>query len=275
MMHDFVAFNYEIVHASKVCLPAASSSALYGKGVFTTIAIRSSHPCLWHKHWHRLSKDAATIGIDIGDLDESKLKISLHKVIEKNKVADGRSRITIFDASSTRLWKRDIFDGTSFLIQTGENIRIVKSLFLGFSSFRVNSKSPLTGVKSCNYLDNLLAFESAKSRGFDEAIRLNERDEITSACLANIFWVNNGRLFTPHLETGCLAGTTRELILEVHDVHETCAHVSVIKEADKIFVTSAGMGLRLAETNQTGKKKECQSIYFELKKTIDLYFSGK
>ena len=275
MMHDFVVFNYEIAHASKVCLPVASSSALYGKGVFTTIAIRNSLPCLWQKHWRRLSRDAETIGIDIGDLDESKLKSSLRKIIEKNKVIEGRSRITIFDASSNRLWKQDIFDGTSFLIQTGESIRIVERLFLSFSSFRVNSKSPLTGVKSCNYLDNLIAFENAKSRGFDEAIRLNERDEITSACLANIFWVNNGRLFTPHLETGCLAGTTRELLLEVHNVYETRAHASVIKEADEIFVTSAGMGLRLAETNRTGKKKECQSIYFELKKTLDLYFSDK
>ena len=85
---------------------------------------------------------------------------------------------------------------------------------LTVSPYRINSKSPLAGVKSCNYLENILAWEAAKAHGFDEAIRLNEKGEIASACLANVFWKKNGEIFTPPLETGCLKGTTRGYVLE-------------------------------------------------------------
>ena len=59
-----------------------------------------------------------------------------------------------------------------------------------------------------------MALENAKAKGFDEAIRLNERGEVASACMANVFWIKDKKLFTPDLETGCLAGTTREFIIE-------------------------------------------------------------
>jgi branched-subunit amino acid aminotransferase/4-amino-4-deoxychorismate lyase len=89
----------------------------------------------------------------------------------------------------------------------------------------------------------LLAHEQAKVRGFDEAIRLNERGEVTSGCVSNVFWVKEGRLFTPALSTGCLAGTTREYVLENLECSEVEAGVAEIERADAIFLTSAGIGV--------------------------------
>jgi branched-subunit amino acid aminotransferase/4-amino-4-deoxychorismate lyase len=99
-------------------------------------------------------------------------------------------------------------------------------------------------VKSCNYLENLLAKDQAKLRGFDEAIRINERSEVTSACMANLFWLNGGQLFTSSQETGCLAGTTREFILDNFNCREVTADLDELSTADSIFLTSAGIGIR-------------------------------
>ena len=126
---------------------------------------------------------------------------------------------------------------------TGDLREVPDKLRLTVSPFLVNSTSPLAGIKSCNYLENILALEEAKKRGFDEAVRLNERGEIVAACLANIFWRKNEQLFTPSLATGCLAGTTREFVLENETGFETKAGLEVLKNADEIFLTSAGLGI--------------------------------
>jgi branched-subunit amino acid aminotransferase/4-amino-4-deoxychorismate lyase len=108
---------------------------------------------------------------------------------------------------------------------------------------RASSLSKLAAIKSCNYLDNLLAFEDASRSGFNEAIRLNERDEVVSACMANVFWLKNARLFTPSLKTGCLPGTTREFILESLECEEVAESETEINSADAVFLASAGVGV--------------------------------
>ena len=125
--------------------------------------------------------------------------------------------------------------------------------------------SPLAGVKSCNYLENLLAFDDARKRGFDEALRLNERGEIASACMANIFWLLDGRLYTPSLATGCLRGTTREFIMENLECHETEASLEILNEADAIFLTSAGIGI--AEISELDGR-ELSAVSAEIKNLI-------
>jgi 4-amino-4-deoxychorismate lyase len=98
-------------------------------------------------------------------------------------------------------------------------------------------------VKSCNYLEKIIAKDEAKQRGFDEAIQLNERGDVASACMANVFWRRSGKLFTPSLETGCLPGTTREFVLENIDCDEVALGIEELRTADEIFLTSAGLGV--------------------------------
>ncbi len=76
--------------------------------------------------------------------------------------------------------------------------------------------------------------EDAKAKGFDEAVRTNECDEIVSACTANIFWQRDDEIFTPHLDTGCLAGTTREFVLENYSISEKKVKINELNEADAI-----------------------------------------
>lgn len=126
---------------------------------------------------------------------------------------------------------------------TGEPRRVPESLKLTVSPFRINSQSPLAGVKSANYLENLLSLEEAKRRGFDEAVRLNEKDEVVSAATANIFWTRGGEIFTPALAAGALRGTTRDFLLENFAVCQRRAALEELKSADEIFLTSAGIGV--------------------------------
>ncbi len=249
-MHEFIFFNGQILRAADALFPAISSAVLYGRGIFTTVAIRDAEPFLWDKHQRRLSDHAKKIGLDLTDFDETEVKNALFEIIEKNKFTDGRARLTFFDEGAGEIWKFDETKKTGLLITTADFRVLPPKLRLTVSPYSINSRSPLAGVKSCNYLEQTLALDESKSRGFDEAVRLNERGEITSACLANIFWLKDEKLFTPALETGCLQGTTREYLMENADVIETCARLEKLYSADAIFLTSAGLGIVQVDENQ-------------------------
>ncbi len=251
-MHEFVFYNRRILPASEINLPAISSAALYGKGIFTTLAIYHKKTFLWEKHWQRLNDNASKIGIDLSDCSEKSAAENLSALIEKNKISNARARLTFFDTSAGSLWKTESKIKTSLLIQTADFRTISKNLHLTVSPFQINSKSPLAGVKSCNYLENILAFEDSKAKGFDEAILLNERGEIASACLANVFWIKGKTIFTPDLETGCLAGTTREFVFELarksgFGIFFVRENLNKLLTADEIFLTSSGLSITAVE----------------------------
>ena len=171
-------------------------------------------------------------------------------LIEKNNFTNGRARITFFDESASKIWNFKTARQTGFLITTADLREVKENLRVGVSPYLINSTSPLANVKSCNYLENVIAFEEANGRNFDEAIRLNERGEIVSACMANVFWLKDGKLFTPSLKTGCLAGTMRESLLEKYKVAEVEEKLKILESADAIFLTSSGIGIvQIAEFN--------------------------
>ncbi len=242
-MHKFVSFNLRILPVEEAFISTVSSAALYGKGIFTTLAIYNSKPFLWQKHWRRLRSHSAKLNIHLNDFDEESVKSGLFQIILQNNIESGRARLTFFDESSSVIWNAESKNKTTLLITTADQRETVKDARLTVSPFPVNSKSPLANIKSCNYLENFLAYEEAKKRGFDETVRLNEKDEIVSVSMANIFWVKGERVFTPSLETGCLAGTTREFLLDNFTVQEVKAELKEISEADEIFLTSAGIGI--------------------------------
>ena len=156
---------------------------------------------------------------------------------------NGLARTTFFDESSSNLWPFESGRRTSCLITTADRRKIPDNFRLPVSPYIVNSTSPLAGIKSCNYLEKILALEEAKQRGFDEAVCFNERGEITSACMANIFWLKDETIFTPSLKTGCLPGTTREFVIEKIKCVEVESSREALYKADSIFLTSAGIGI--------------------------------
>lgn len=222
---------------------ANGAAALYGKGVFTTIAIRAKRPLFWEKHWRRLTGDAVKVGVDISAFGEALVRAELERTLTSEGVADGRARITFYDEHPGDIWPADAAENTSISILAGKRRRLPAKFSLTASPYRVNTYSPLAGVKSCNYLENLLAIEEARGRGFHEAIRINDRGEMTGGCMSNIFWLKNGRLYTPHLETACLPGTTREFVLDNLQCEETREPIDTLVNAEAIFLSSAGLGV--------------------------------
>ena len=190
-----------------------------------------------------MTNDAIKVGIDLSEHQVGTVKALLDAAIRENGIVDGRARLTFLDESPSPIWPTESTAKTRLHIITGELRPVPYEFRLTVSPCTVNSRSPLAGVKSCNYLENLLALEEATTRGFHEAVRINERGGITGGCMSNIFWLKDEMLYTPTLATGCLAGTTREFVLENVECREVSATIDELDKADAIFLTSAGLGI--------------------------------
>jgi branched-subunit amino acid aminotransferase/4-amino-4-deoxychorismate lyase len=255
-MHSRIIYNNRLLDATKARGGVVSPVSLYGRGVFTTLAVYGGKPFLWSAHWMRLLDHAARARVDHGEFDEASVVGALAELIEANRVRDGRARITLLASGEGGVWELKNPEGrkTELLIMTGEpHVVSQDGLALTVSPFRLSTLSPLAGLKSVNYLDHLLTWEEARARDFDEAVVINERGEIVSAAMANIFWVSGGKLHAPALSTGALGGTTRarviELAGELSIPHvEGVYDLSDLGDADEIFLTSAGHGIRIVTT---------------------------
>jgi len=255
-LHPVIYLNKTMVEATKARVAPVSSAMLYGRGVFTTVAVYDSKPFLWSKHWERLVNHGTKLSIEIAGLTEKSVGDALRKLIAVNQVEQGRARVILL-ARSGRDSSKAVTAGamkSDLIIMTDAPHKVPSTgVSLAVSPYRLSTLSPTAGIKSLNYLDHVLSWEEAQSRDFDESVMLNERGEIVSATLANIFWITNGTIHTPALSTGALAGVTREYVIDIASKHfipvvEGVYEMPDLLEADQIFLTSSGLGIAQVTT---------------------------
>lgn len=252
-MHQHVILNRRLIEAERARLHAVTAAALYGRGVFTTVAVHKGRPFLWDAHWARLLAHAERAGVacDFGDNEAALL---LSRLIEANGVEEGRARVHLLARAVRGRWKTSDEEGASdLLMMTADAWTAPEALALTVSPYRVNTCSPLVGIKTVNRLEQVMAWEEARSRDFDEAVVCNERGEVACATTANLFWVRHGTVHTPALAAGAVAGTTRARVIELaaelavplsegaHTLHD-------MADADEVFLTSAVLGVALVTT---------------------------
>lgn len=255
-MHPVIYLNKVMLEATKARLAPVSSAMLYGRGVFTTVAIYNGKPFRWPQHWQRLQNHAERLKVDCTGANERNVGEAVRKLVAVNQVRSGRARVILLARSGRDVWKpkKEGARKTDLLIMTSEPQKVpTAGMSLAVSPHRFNTFSPLAGIRSLNYLEQVLSWEEAQARDFDEAVMLNERGEIVAATMANIFWVKDGTLLTPALSTGAIAGITRATVIELAGkqfvpVIEGVYELGDLAEADEIFLTSASLGVALVTT---------------------------
>ena len=99
------------------------------------------------------------------------------------------------------------------------------------------------GLKTANYWFNTAALTHARTRGFDEALLLNDLGEVLSTCCANVFVVHGDRILTPPRGSGCRMGVIREWVIKRRKVEERRLRREDIVNADEIFLTNSWLGV--------------------------------
>ena len=216
-MSDIVYLNGSLIPRHQATISALDYGFLYGFGLFETMRAYGGQVFRLDSHLNRLARSAETLGLPT---DIPTLKNGVEHTIEANKLSDVRIRITISIGEGGMVPDPSTCEKSTVLILAGHYRPLPKAVYeKGFraviSSIRRNSQSPLSRLKSANYLESLLARQEARAAGVDEAICLNEKGLLAEASMSNIFIVTGGILRTPGEESGILPGITRGTVLEL------------------------------------------------------------
>jgi branched-chain amino acid aminotransferase len=247
VIHSNVFHNDSLLPIEKVRLSPGQAGLICGWGIFTTLRISRGEAFAYERHWRRLEKDAAITRLPLS-YTAAKVRVHLHEVIRANKVTEGCARIYLvyntagFWQSSEKLPPVDLIIYTAGLPEHRDAVR------LSVREHGRHAASPMSGVKSISWLNNVWAVGEAVKQGFDEVAMLNERGEVAECTSANIFAVKNGKILTPPLSSGCLEGVTRGILMEIAPE----AAVSVVEQtlrpedlysADEVFISSTNRNL--------------------------------
>jgi len=170
---------------------------------------------LLDRHLKRLMDSAAVIGLGTGP-DRIDLTKACTDTLKANALQEARLRLTIsrgevasFPGSGSDVTPTVLVTATGYSPMPAQTYD--KGFKAGVSSFRRCSQSPLSNLKSTNYLLSVLARAEAEADGLDESLLLNERDFITEGSISNVFFVANSGLIMPPVESGILPGITRQV----------------------------------------------------------------
>lgn len=245
-MEEMVYLNGSLVPGSQARVSLFDYGFLYGCGLFETMRAYHGRIFLLERHLRRLLNSAEVIGL-ASKLAVIDLAKACDDTLRANNLKDARVRLTVSGGEA------GLFPGVSttptVLVTAQSYSPLPKEVYeKGFkacvSSLRQYSQSPLSRLKSTNYLLNLLAKREAEAAGRDEALLLNECGFLTEGSISNVFFVERSGLVTPSRESGILPGITREVVMELAKemnirVAQTEVALTDLGHFDEAFLTNS------------------------------------
>lgn len=207
-----------------------------GDGVFETLKAENGTAFATDRHLRRLARSADGLGLPEPDLDE--VAAACAAVLDANPMPYGRLRIT-YTGGLSPLGSDRGDTGPTLVVALGEAARRPDSTAVVTVPWTRNEKGALAGLKTTSYGENVVALARAHAGGASEALFANTAGRLCEGTGSNVFVVLGGRLLTPPLESGCLAGITRALVLEWTGAEEADLPFEALGEADEVFLTSS------------------------------------
>jgi len=241
-MHRFLLHNDDILDAHQKSLSAGQVGLMNGWGVFSTLRVQEGVLFAFERHWERMQGDAARMHVPF-PADRDSVRTRLSGLIEANSAWNATLRIAVVRNHGGLFEGPDLARDYELIAFTADINNWGTSVRLAIKSYGRYAQNEFAGTKVLSWAQNLTWYEEAHQRGFDEMILLNERGEVAECTSANLFIARGSEVFTPPLNSGCLPGVTRALLLEEIRVPGISAAEKTLlprdlEDADQVFITS-------------------------------------
>ena len=251
---DSIWFNGRLVAWADAHVHVLAHGLQYGTGVFEGLRCYATAegPAVFRldSHLERLYRSAElydlAIPYTIDELTEATLQ-----VIRANRLEAAYIRpVAFFDADTLSVWTKGspvsvaiaAFPTGTYLAGAENGVRVTISPIRKYPSNAIPA-----AAKACGqYINSARAVTDAQKRGFDEAILLNQRGEVSEGSGENIFVVKNGGLLTNGIDADILMGVTRDSILQIAADLQIPARVGTLTvedlmTADELFFSGTAV----------------------------------
>ncbi len=232
-----VAIDGELVDEATASVSAFDHGLTVGDGVFETIQVVRATAFATRRHLARLRRSLAGLGLELAVGDDA-LRATMAEVVAANRLEAGRLRLTVTGGVSPLGSDRGA-SGPTVVVATAGMPTWDPTTAVVTVEWPRNERSAVAGLKTTSYAENVVALERAHAQGASEAIFANTQGRLCEGTGSNIFVARHGRLLTPPLASGCLAGITRELVCELVAVDEVDLDVADLVGVDEAFLTSS------------------------------------
>jgi branched-chain amino acid aminotransferase len=234
--------NGALVPAGEATIPALDHGITVGDGIFEAVKVVHGQTFALHRHLQRMARSAAGVGITFPGIDV--VGEAARAVVEANAdILTGEMdvlRITLTAGRGT-IGSPRLEGATPTLIAAVTHHEPPEPAVSVITvPWARNDCGALTGLKTTSYAENAMAVTRALEAGASEAIFPNTLGKLCEGTGSNVFVVFGGRLITPPLSDGPLAGITRGLVLEWTDAVEESLGLDTLFIADEVFLTSTG-----------------------------------
>jgi branched-chain amino acid aminotransferase len=235
---------YDKEHAK---LSVFDHGLLYGDGIFEGIRFYDGRVFRLDEHLRRLDHSARAIALTL-PMSIAEIKEATLETIRQNGLRDGYIRLVVtrgcgdLGLSPLLCPKATIFIIAATITLYPEEKYINGLEVVTCSTRRIAHGALSPMVKSLNYLNNVMAKFEALKAGAGEGLMLNEQGYVAECTGDNVFAVHDGKIFTPSISSGALAGVTRAVVFEIAasmgiEVTENQMTRYDIYTADECFLT--------------------------------------
>ena len=241
MSAQAVWVNGRLVEPDQPHLRADDHGVIVGDGVFETLLVVRSDEAMAafavRRHLERLRRSARALRFECPHSDDE-LRAAIAQCLDAAPSA-GIVRITATSGGGPLGSGRSGALPSTIVIAGNQPPDYPPGTAVAVVPFTRNERGAMAGVKTTSYAENVLALDMARRQGASEAIFADTQGRVSEGTGSNIFWSDGERLHTPPLDTGCLAGVTRDLIMERLDVAETHLPVEDLRRVPEAFLASS------------------------------------
>ncbi|WP_438448992.1 aminotransferase class IV [Gorillibacterium sp. sgz5001074] len=247
-----IAMNGALCASEQAVVSVYDHGFLYGMGLFETYRTYGGAPFLLEEHLLRLADGCRELGIRYEPRPEHIRQLTA-SLLEANGLEDGYFRLSVSagtealglpagDYAEPReiLYVKTLPPRDAELYETGKALQLLET--------RRNTPEGDMRLKSFHYMNSILGKRELarypRAAGA-EGLFLDDMGFVAEGLVSNVFFVQDGVLRTPALETNILPGITRDWVLRtavaaaVLPTEKGFYSWDELLEADEIFVTNS------------------------------------
>lgn len=241
----YIYMNGEVVRKEEARISPFDHGFLYGMGLFETFRVYNGHPFLLDDHLERLNRSLEAINI-AARFNREQVLAALEMLLERNGYDNAYIRMNVSAGIGEIGLQTAPYTNPNTIIfckplpprsRSAEKQAVLLEI-------PRNTPEGAERLKSHHFLNNILAKKEAGDDPGTEGIFLTRDGYLAEGITSNLFWIRDGHLFTPSLNTGILNGITREFVIRLAgkmgmNVQEGMYRPEAVLNADEVFVTNS------------------------------------